>query len=59
MKIDRHTTTEELAPVLPIMREDDMKRVRDAAVRDKYGDAGFYAMTLGDFTTVIAGDFNQ
>ena len=56
MKIDRHTTTEELAPVLPIIPEDDMKRVREAAVRDKYGEAGFYAMTLGDFTTVIAGD---
>lgn len=56
MKIDRHTLNEELAPVLGILKEDDMARVRKAAVRDKYGDAGFYGMTVGDFTTVLAGD---
>ena len=56
MKIDRHTLNEELAPLLSIITEGDMGRVRKAAVRDKYGDAGFYGMTVGDFTTVLAGD---
>ena len=56
MKIDRHTLNEELAPLLSILTEEDMGRVRAAAVRDKYGDAGFYGMTVGDFTTVIGGD---
>lgn len=56
MKIDRHTLNEELAPLLSIVTEDDMGRVRKAAVRDKYGDAGFYGMTVCDFTTVLAGD---
>ena len=56
MKIDRHTLNEELAPLLSIVTEEDMERVRKAAVRDKYGDAGFYGMTVGDFTTVLAGD---
>lgn len=56
MKIDRHTTNAELAPFLAIVNDEDMARVREASVRDKYGDAGFYGMTLGDFTTVIAGD---
>lgn len=56
MKIDRHTLNEELAPLLSIVTEDDMGRVRKAAVRDKYGDAGFYGMTVGDFTTVLSGD---
>ena len=56
MKIDRHTLNEELAPLLSIVTEEDMGRVRKAAVRDKYGDAGFYGMTVGDFTTVLAGD---
>ena len=56
MKIDRHTLNEELAPLLSIVTEEDMGRVRKAAVRDKYGDAGFYGMTVGDFTTVIGGD---
>lgn len=31
-------------------------RVKEAAVRDMFGDAGFYAMTVGDFTTVLLGD---
>lgn len=56
MKIDRHTLNEELAPLLSIITEEDMGSVRKAAVRDKYGDAGFYGMTVGDFTTVLAGD---
>ena len=56
MKIDRHTLNEELAPLLSILTEEDMGRVRAAAVRDKYGDSGFYGMTVGDFTTVIGGD---
>lgn len=56
MKIDRHTLNEELAPLLSILTDEDMGRVRAAAVRDKYGDAGFYGMTVGDFTTVIGGD---
>ena len=56
MKIDRHTLNEERAPLLSIVTEEDMGRVRKAAVRDKYGDAGFYGMTVGDFTTVLSGD---
>ena len=56
MKIDRHTLNEDLAPLLSILTDEDMGRVRAAAVRDKYGDAGFYGMTVGDFTTVIGGD---
>ena len=56
MKIDRHTLNEDLAPLLSIVTEEDMGRVRKAAVRDKYGDAGFYGMTVGDFTTVLSGD---
>lgn len=56
MKIDRHTLNEELAPLLSIVTDEDMGRVRKAAVRDKYGDAGFYGMTVGDFTTVLSGD---
>ena len=56
MKIDRHTLNEELAPLLSIVTDEDMGCVRKAAVRDKYGDAGFYGMTVGDFTTVLAGD---
>lgn len=56
MKIDRHTTTAELAPFVAILGDDDVRRIREAAVRDKYGDAGFYGMTVGEFTTVIGGD---
>lgn len=56
MKIDRHTTMAELAPFVAIISDDDKIRIREAAVRDKYGEAGFYAMSIGDFTTVLGGD---
>lgn len=56
MKIDRNTTNEEIAPFLALIGEGDMERVREASVRDKYGEAGFYGMTVGDFTTVLSGD---
>lgn len=56
MKIDRHTLTKDFAPFAPIVGEVDMERIREAAVRDKFGEAGFYGMTVGDFTTVLSGD---
>lgn len=56
MKIDRHTLTKDFAPFAPIVGEGEMERIREAAVRDKFGEAGFYGMTVGDFTTVLSGD---
>ena len=56
MKIDRHTLVSEFSPFVRFVDEEAMERVRKAAVRDKFGEAGFYGMTVGDFTTVIAGD---
>ena len=56
LKIDRHTEMSDFAPFVAIISDDDKKRIRDAAVRDKFGEAGFYAMSIGDFTTVIGGD---
>lgn len=56
MKIDRHTTLEQFAPFAALVSEADMERVRKGAVSDKFGDAGFYGMTIGDFTAVCAGD---
>lgn len=56
MKIDRHTTMAEFAPFVAIISDDDKLSIREASVRDKYGDAGFYAMSIGDFTTVLGGD---
>jgi hypothetical protein len=56
MKIDRHTLTKDFAPFATIVGEGDIERIREAAVRDKFGEAGFYAMTVGDFTTVLSGD---
>lgn len=56
MKIDRHTTSQEIAPFVSLITDADWERIRSAAVRDKFGDGGFYAMTVGDFTTVLGGD---
>lgn len=56
MKIDRHTLTTDFAPVANLVTDEDKARLRSVAVRDMFGEAGFYGMTVGDFTTVIAGD---
>lgn len=56
MKIDRNTTLEQFAPFAALVSEADMERVRKGAVSDKFGDAGFYGMTIGDFTAVCSGD---
>lgn len=56
MKIDRHTTNAEFAPFAAIVSHDDMMRVREAAVRDMFGEAGFYGMTVGQLTDIISGD---
>lgn len=56
LKIDRHTTLQEFAPYESYVSESEMARLKDAAVADKFGEAGFYAMTIGDLTSVVAGD---
>lgn len=56
LKIDRNTTLEELAPFVNVLTDEDMGKIRAASVRDKYGDAGFYSMTVGEFTSILSGD---
>ena len=56
MKIDRHTEMRDFAPFAALVSSGDMERLRSAAVRDRFGDAGFYAMTIGQLTSVVDGD---
>ena len=35
---------------------DNSQRIKDAAVRDLFGEVGFYGMTIGQLTTVLGGD---
>ncbi len=56
LKVDRHSTTMEFAPFLACVKAEDMERLRRRAVEDKYGEAGFAAMTVGELTTVLGGD---
>ena len=56
LRVDRHTTVTEFAPFLGCVTADDLDRLRRRAVEDKYGEAGFAAMTVGDLTTVLGGD---
>lgn len=56
LKIDRHTILTEFAPFEKHVSESEMERLKKAAVDDKFGEAGFYAMTIGDLTSVVAGD---
>lgn len=56
LKIDRNTTCEAFMPFANLVKDEQMDELRQAAVRDKFGDAGFYAMSVGDFTSVLSGD---
>lgn len=56
MKIDRHTTTGDLLPFVSILTDEQTRDIERAAVQDKFGEAGFYGMTVGQLTTILAGD---
>lgn len=56
LKVDRHTTPAELAPFSACITEASRLRIREAAVRDRFGEAGFWGMTIGDLVTVMGGD---
>lgn len=46
----------EFSPFIAAVGEDGMKRLRRAAVVDRFGEAGFYGMTVGQFTDVLTGN---
>lgn len=56
IRIDRHTTNEGVAPFVELFSDEQRKAIKDAAVRDRFGDAGFYGLTVGQLTTVLSGD---
>lgn len=56
IRIDRHTTNEEVAPFIELFNEEQRKAIKDAAVRDRFGEAGFYGLTVGQLTSVLSGD---
>lgn len=56
IKVDRHTTNVEFEPWRKYIGAEDMERLKKAAVADRFGVGGFNAMTVGQLTTVLAGD---
>lgn len=56
MRIDRNTETREFAPFAAMVSKEDVARLKAAAVKDRFGESGFYGMTVGQLTTVISGD---
>ena len=56
MKVDMHTTIEQWAPLAAYVSDADKARVKAAAVRSMFGEAGFYGMTVGQLTAVVEGD---
>ena len=56
MKIDATTRYKDFVIFEPMLDEGEKKRIKDAAVRHRFGKDGFYSMTLGDMFEVIAGD---
>ncbi len=56
LKVDRHMKMRDFAHYEAVLCDGEADRLKAAAVRDMYGDDGFYAMTLGDFFAVMGGD---
>lgn len=56
MKIDSKTKYDALRYVEPYLEDGETKRIEDAAVQARFGDDGFYAMTLGEFFAIMGGD---
>lgn len=56
LKVDKHTKMRDFVRYEAVLADGEAARLKAAAVRDMYGDDGFYAMTLGDFFTVTGGD---
>lgn len=56
LKIDRNTTNVEFEPWRKYISAEDMEKAKKAAVADRFGKGGFNAMTVGQLTTVLAGD---
>ena len=56
LKIDRHTTNAEFDPWRKYVKAQDMEKAKQAAVRDRFGEGGFSAMTVGQLTSVLSGD---
>lgn len=57
MKIDRYTLYVDFAAVEPYVEASELETIRRASVVDKFGDEGFYGLTLGGLLDGIKGDF--
>lgn len=57
MIVTKETTYEEFAAYEPHVSDEDKKRLEQKAVEVKYGQNGFYGMTLGAFLDGIHGRF--
>ena len=49
MKIDKYTLYKDFASVESLAPASQLFALRDVAVRDKFGEAGFYQLSIGDF----------
>ena len=58
MKIDKYTLYRDFAAVEPYIEASKLEELRRAAVADKFGKVGFYALTLGGLLDGMRGDFD-
>lgn len=49
MKVDKNTLYRDFESVEPYVDALTLNEIREGAVRDKFGDAGFYSLTIGAF----------
>lgn len=58
MKVDKYTLYRDFAAVEPYIEAPQLEELRRAAVADKFGENGFYDLTLGGLLDGMNGDFS-
>ena len=58
MKIDKHTLYKDFAQIEPYVDASQLDELRRSAVAEKFGEGGFYDMTLGGLLDAMKDDFD-
>lgn len=58
MKIDKYTLYRDFVAVEPYVEAPKLEELRRAAVAEKFGEEGFYGLTLGGLLDGMRGDFD-
>lgn len=59
LRVDRNMKYATFAVFEPYVSEADMARLKESAVKARYGDDGFYAMPIDDMLSAMRGDVHR